>query len=244
MGTIVPPQGPQSQIYPWLGDAKNVPQVFLLTLPKDFKTTTIGKLNPAAMILMVDRDDGVNVRPGMDTELKAGFRVWVAFRGELSCDVVDREVFKKFEYETMIEDALRMKTDEGIVAKLVMLAKNLGKESSITAIHPIFEAFYFPAYCSGASLGPDGLDLRRKFKICVVGFVRQDGRVEWWPSRDEVVHPGDQGLLMKDYEGYTIGQAPIVTEHMDLVGCLQHEPTFREKFDLADGDLYPWQKVA
>jgi len=185
-----------------------------------------------------------NVRPGAGTELKAGFRIFFAFKLELSDEVVDKDIFKKFKFEDMVEDAkTRVKTDHMLSDKLVMLAKMLGKNSRITTISPIFDTFTFPDYCFGATLGPgrNGLDLRRKFQIPVVALVRKDGTVVWWPGPDDVVHPGDQGLLMKDYQGYTVGQTPIVTEHMNVVSCLQHEPSFREKFDLDDGDTYPWQ---
>merc|ERR1712070_650357 len=78
------------------------------------------------------------------------------------------------------------------------------------------------------------MGLRNKFGICIDALVREDGTTLWWPSSDEVVHQGDQALMLCGF-AEEHRQTPIITMHMDKVNGLQHDCSFREQFGLFDG---------
>lgn len=237
------PDGPKTQIFPWLHDVKSV---FFLTLPPEFQTTTLGDLNIAAMIVMIDGTGGINLRPTQETQLKAGFKVYFAFQVGLSDDVVIKDMINKLHVQDVLHKAHRVPTNDNICDKLVQVCRPDRRTTSspalcnFTALSPILDAFFFPDFCAGAMLGPGGLDVRGTFEIPVVALGREDGSVVWWPGPNEVVHRGDQGLLLHDFAEER-RQTAIITLHLEKVSHLQHESSFRQNLGLAVDERYPWQ---
>lgn len=225
---------PRTQIFPWLGDVKSA---FLLTLRDDFQTSTLGELKLPAMILMIHGPDGINVRPARDTELKAGFKVYFAFQASLSDDVIT-DIFQKLKIQDALTKARRIGTNAKTCDKIVEVSR--AGHIALLVLRPVFDAFCFPDFCAGATLGPDGLNLRGIFEIPIAALVREDGSVLWWPGPGDVVQQGDQGLLTRDF-AEELRQTPIITLHMEKVRCLQDEEEFRQKLGLANGEQYGWK---
>jgi len=239
------PEGPTTQIFPWLQDVKSV---FLVTLPPEFQSTTLEDLNIAAMILRVDGIGGINLRPTKDTQLKAGFKVYFAFQVGLSDDVVIKMV-NKLHAQDVLQKACRVPTNDSICDKIVHVCKQERRRASssticsFTALKPVFDAFNFPDFCAGAELGQDGLNLHGIFEIPVAALVREEGSVLWWPGPNDVVHQGDRGLLLHDFAEER-RQTPIITLHLEKVSCLQDEKRFRRKLGLAEDEQYGWTQAA
>jgi len=67
-----------------------------------------------------------------------------------------------------------------------------------------FDCFKFPEHVgTQAEIGPNGLDMRKRFGINLVGIDRPSGNqgehaIEWFPSGTSIVEPGNLGLVMRE----------------------------------------------
>jgi len=88
-----------------------------------------------------------------------------------------------------------------------------------------FDCFRFPKHIGKrAEIGPNGLDLRKRFGINLVGIERFTGderEVEWFPNGASVVEPGNLGLVMREpcVDG---SSQPTLTE-IDLAALMQKD---------------------
>jgi len=88
-----------------------------------------------------------------------------------------------------------------------------------------FDCFTFPKHIGKrAEIGPNGLDLRKRFGINLVGIERFTGderEVEWFPNGASVVEPGNLGLVMREpcVDG---SSRPTLTE-IDLAALMQKD---------------------
>lgn len=80
--------------------------------------------------------------------------------------------------------------------------KEVIEAGSLVEFSVEFDCFKFPEYIgSNVPIGPDGLDLRRRFSINLVGIERRVGEettVQWFPNGSSVVNPGELGLVMRE----------------------------------------------
>jgi len=98
-----------------------------------------------------------------------------------------------------------------------------------------FDCFKFPEHIGQeAEIGPNGLDLRKKFAINLVGIeslqIDQDGKevrsIEWFPKGNSKVSPGNLGLVMR--EPCADGSSRPTMTDKDLMG-LMHKELFQKQ---------------
>jgi len=88
-----------------------------------------------------------------------------------------------------------------------------------------FDCFKFPEHIgTQAEIGPNGLDMRKRFGINLVSIERCRGnggkrKVEWFPSGTSTVEPGHLGLVMR--EPCKNGSSRSTLTDKDLVPLMQ-----------------------
>jgi len=86
-----------------------------------------------------------------------------------------------------------------------LLSKEEVIESGILVEFAVeFDCFKFPEHIGTQTMiGPNGLDMRKRFGINLVGIERPSGNqgehaIEWFPSGTSIVEPGHLGLVMRE----------------------------------------------
>lgn len=195
----------------------DVDRVFCVTLPADFQTATIGELNVKVVVLMMQGPNGMDLRPGNNTTLQSGFSVY--FVCEISDEADVREIFQKLVPHSL-QEARCVPSDDSLLGKLVHAGRQ-GRCNGFTTVRPVFDTFCFPCHCAGHSIGV----IRDKFGIHCVAHAQEDGTMMWWPAMHEIVHQGDQGLVLSQLIHDDL-HTTISTLQMEKVSCLQHERSF------------------
>merc|ERR1712008_373196 len=167
-------------------------------------------------VLLIKRANGTFEKfPGAETKIMKGD--WMYFgvpQGEGFSSAVDGLEAKLRGDETVARSRLSSGSADMTVAAS-MSSSSAGRFRSLSKKDVIesgmlveftveFDCFKFPEHIGAeAEIGPNGLDLRKRFGINLVGIERPSGNggerdVEWFPFGTSTVKPGDLGLVMRE----------------------------------------------
>merc|ERR1719329_2008791 len=152
---------------------------------------------------MIDQGSDMDVLPRVGLVLRPGDKIYLGFPPNAEEEQF-LAVFNKLKATDLAEKA-RHRSGTSAHAKFQLEAREMtaGQAYSFVALKPKFDMFEFPPHCAGAALGFDStkskneLQLNRQFHIPVAALVRE-GEVKWYPGPEDLVLPGDKGLVMSD----------------------------------------------
>lgn len=175
-------------------------------------------------VLLIKRADGAFEKvPGVETKIMLGD--WVYFgmpQGEGFWDAVDG-LETKLRGGSSVQASMSRSKSSGCFRSLSR--KEVIESGILVEFAVEFDCFKFPEHIeTQAEIGPNGLDMRKRFGINLVGIERPGGNegereVEWFPSGTSTVEPGNIGLVMR--EPCADGSSQPTLSDKDLVPLMQ-----------------------
>jgi len=152
-------------------------------------------------VLLIKRDSGkFETIPGSQTRIDRGD--WIYFgvpQGHEFNDAVDglQALLHGSDCEVITESSQLEVSRFRSLSKKEVVATGKLVEFAVE-----FDCFSFPQHIGQqVEIGPNGLNLRSRFGINLVGIVRHNHKgqheEEWFPGGTAIVHPGDLGLVMR-----------------------------------------------
>jgi Trk K+ transport system NAD-binding subunit len=151
------------------------------------------------MVLLVRRVNGSFERvPGAETKIERGD--WMYFgvpQGQeftKAVDGLESLLHRSDQCDKTERDSARFRT---------LSKKDVFEAGKLVEFSVEFDCFTFPQHIGQqVEVGPNGLNLRSRFGINLVGIERhkenQDAELEWFPRGDATVRPGDFGLVSRE----------------------------------------------
>jgi len=154
-------------------------------------------------VLLVKRADGAFVTlPAADTTISRGD--WMYFgvpQGETFSDAVDGLEARLRGVPDFKQSTSSMNSNESGRFR-PLSKKEVIDTGNLVEFAVEFDSFVFPDHVQPSEIGPNGLDMRKRFKLNIVGIERpvDDGNseIEWFPSATAMVQPGNIGLVMRE----------------------------------------------
>jgi len=175
-------------------------------------------------VLLIKQADGAFEKvPGVETKIMLGD--WVYFgmpQGEGFWDAVDG-LETKLRGGSSVQASMSRSKSSGCFRSLSR--KEVIESGILVEFAVEFDCFKFPEHIeTQAEIGPNGLDMRKRFGINLVGIERPGGNegereVEWFPSGTSTVEPGNIGLVMR--EPCADGSSQPTLSDKDLVPLMQ-----------------------
>jgi len=163
----------------------------------------LGKELGVTVLLIKQANGTFEKLPGAETKIMCGD--WMYFgvpQGERFSDAVDG-LEAKLRGGLPVQPSISGSESSGRF-RSVLSKKEVIDSGILVEFSADFDCFKFPEHIgTQAEIGPNGLDMRKRFGINLVGIERPSGNqgehaIEWFPSGTSIVEPGHLGLVMRE----------------------------------------------